>query len=144
VSLSQLHLGQVLDLRGRRDDAKAAYEKVLTFPDESDSHRDARAGLASPFQPPARSQGPTPDLLARFPGTYDNGNGMVLSVTLKETGVLMVARPGRPEGSLEWIEGTRFRVAGASDLFLEFLGAPQVTSVDLTVSGNVIRLPRTQ
>jgi tetratricopeptide (TPR) repeat protein len=142
VSLSQLHLGHVLDLRSRRDEAKEAYEKTLALPDESDSHKEATALLASPFQPPAPHAGPGQEILARFAGSYDNGNGIVLDVRLKETGILMVAQPGKPEGALEWIDGSRFRVAGASDITLEFLGGPQVDALDLKLSGNTIHLPR--
>ncbi len=142
VSLSQLHLGQVLDLKGRRDEAKAAYDKALALPDEEESHKGAGSGLASPFQPPAPKQGPGPDLLARLAGTYDSGNGVVIRVALKDGGILTLAQPGRPEGSLEWIDGARFHVAGAADIVLEFLGQPEVTGLDLTVSGKVYHLAK--
>ncbi len=57
VSLSLLDLGHVLDLRGRRDEAKATYRQCLSMPDESGSHREAQAGLDAPYQPPAKAAG---------------------------------------------------------------------------------------
>jgi hypothetical protein len=47
VSLSQLHLGHVLDRTGRRDEAKEAYRNALALPDESGSHKDAESRLAA-------------------------------------------------------------------------------------------------
>ena len=143
VSLSQLHLGHVLDLRGLREEAKAAYDRTLALPDESDSRKEARELLESPFRLVEKKAGPGADVLSRYAGSYDSGSGVVLNVTVKDGGILTVAQPGKPEGSLEWIDGSRFRVAGAADITLEFLGGGKCTGLDLKVSGKTIHLPRT-
>jgi len=143
VSLSQLHLGHILDLRGRREEARAAYERTLALPDESDSRKEARALLESPFRFSERKAGPGVDVLARYTGSYDSGSGIVLNVALKEGGILTVAQPGNPEGSLEWVDGARFRIFGAADITLEFLGGDHAAALDLKLSGNTIHLLRT-
>ena len=46
---AQLQLGKVYDLLGRREQALAAYRKVLDLPDRHESHLSAREGMATPF-----------------------------------------------------------------------------------------------
>ena len=142
VSLSQLHLGRVFDLMGRRDDAKTAYRETLELPDESSAHRDAKAGLAAPYQMPVRAKGPAPDAMARFAGTYDNDKGLTVEVLLDDNGILKAGQPGKAPAILQWIEGKRFHVSAATEVVLEFVGSPEITALDLTIGTNVIRLPR--
>jgi len=142
VSLSQLHLGHVLDLAGRRDDAKAAYRETLALPDESAAHRDARAGLTAPYQAPVRARGPGADAMARLAGTYDNDKGLTVEVTMDENGILKAGQPGKPPAILQWVEGNRFHITAATEVVLEFVGSPEITALDLTIGTNVIRLPR--
>ena len=41
-----------------------------------------------------------------------------------------------------WIEGAKFRVAGADNFTVEFVGGDTITAADVTVGSNVIHLPR--
>lgn len=142
VSLSQLHLGHVFDLVGRRDDARRAYRETLALPDESPAHRDAEAGLAAPYQVPLRSAGPGPEVMARLAGTYDNEKGLTVLVTLDDQGILRAGQPGKPAGTLQWVEGLRFRVPGANEITIDFVGSTDITALDLSIGTNVIHLPR--
>ena len=142
VSLSQLHLGHVFDLLGRRDDAKTAYRETLALPDESPAHRDAEAGLAAPYQVPVRSSGPGPEVMARLAGTYDNEKGLTVQVTLDDQGILRAGQPGKPAGTLQWVEGLRFRVPAANEITIDFVGSTDITALDLSIGANVIHLPR--
>ena len=142
VALSQLHLGQVYDLSGRRDDAVAAYRQALALADESESHRDATAGLARPYKLPPKRQPPSAEAMARFAGTYDNGKGLSVDATVSE-GVLTITSPGRPSAPLQWIDGSRFRAPGQSEVVFEFIGDSEIKELDVKVGGgDVIRLPR--
>jgi tetratricopeptide (TPR) repeat protein len=142
VGSSQLHLAQVLDLSGRREEATSAYSRALALPDESDSHHEAESGLAAPYEAKAAARGPRPEELARYVGTYDNGNGLIVKVALSNRGMLTAAQPGKSEGALEWIEGSQFRVAGNADLHLEFTGESPATAVDVKVGGLRLHLAR--
>jgi tetratricopeptide (TPR) repeat protein len=138
----ELHLAQVLDLRGERDAALHAYERALALPDEAGSHADAQAGIAAPFRVKAKSPPPDAHTLARFAGQYDNGQGIALRVAIDASGVLTASQPGRPEAPLEWIEGARFRVASANEIVLAFSGEPEVDAVDVTVGPSSFHLQR--
>jgi ketosteroid isomerase-like protein len=142
VSLSLLHLGQVLDSTGRRNEASSAYQECLALPDESGSHKEAESGVATPYIPKPRASAPGAETLARFVGNYDNGAGFVVTIALNRDGVLTAQQPGGPVATLEWIEGVRFRVAALIDTSLLFLGDNEVTGMDVTSSGNVIHLSR--
>jgi len=142
VALSQLHLAQVLDLAGRRDEAKTAYTRTLALADESGSHQEAESGLAAPYEPKAAAEAPKPEELARLTGTYDNGNGIKVLVDLNDQGILTFTQPGELKGVLEWVEGSRFRVAGGSDLGITFTGTGPTASMEVAFSGLNIHLPR--
>jgi hypothetical protein len=142
VSLSQLHLGEVLDLAGGRDDAKTAYRSALALPDVSHSHAEAQAGLATPYVAKPKAATPGLEVLARYAGAYDNQKGLALRVSLSPQGILMVTAPGQPEAALVWLDSARFRTPGQTEIILEFVGSPQVTALDLTLAGKVARLPR--
>jgi len=144
VTLSAVHLGRVLDLAGRRDEALAVYRRALELPDQPTAHDEARAALATPYRMKKRSPGPGRELLARFAGNYDAQQGIALHVALDEQGVLTVSQPGRPAATLIWVEGSRFRVPGPSGIQLEFKGGPEVTSLDLDAGGHLIHLPKTR
>ncbi len=142
VTLSQLHLGQLLDLAGRREDARTAYRKALELPDESQAHQEAQSGLAAPYVLKPRAAGPNRDVLARYAGNYDDQKGFALRFVLNDQGVLTVALPAQPEVALIWLEGARFRMQGRLEIPLEFVGSPEVTGLDLTISGRVVHLQR--
>jgi hypothetical protein len=142
VTRSGLHLGQVLDLTGRRTDAVAAYRRVLDLPDQPPAQAEARAALEMPYTMKARPPAPSRDALARLAGNYQKP-GIAFSVALDERGILTVTQPGRPAAPLIWIEGTRFRLPGPNGYLLDFKGAPQVTGVDVNVAGQLFQLSRT-
>jgi tetratricopeptide (TPR) repeat protein len=142
VGRSQLHLARVLDLQGRRDDAVAAYRRALELPDDSGLHADARAGLDAPFRAKPRTPPPAADVLARYVGSYGNGGGMEVRVATSASGVLTIAPTQGPSGSLEWIAGSRFRVIENTAVVVEFVGAPDVTGLDLQIGGATIHLQR--
>jgi tetratricopeptide (TPR) repeat protein len=142
VGTSALHLGQVLDLSGRREEAKKAYEAALALPDESGSRKAAESGLAGPYQPTPRGEPPKADALARCAGTYAGENGIEIVVAVDDQGVPTLKRKGGSSTSLVWIEGAKFRIAGVDDRTIEFLGGETITGADLTVGSNVIHLPR--
>lgn len=144
VTQSAAHLGQVLDLAGRRDEALAAYRRALDLPAQGSAHEEASAGAAAPFRRKERPPPPSRELLARFAGTYDGGQGIAFRVGLDENGVLTVSQKGRPTAPLLWVEGSRFRVPGATAIVLEFKGGPEVSSVDVDASGLQLHLPKTR
>ena len=144
VTQSAVHLGQVLDLTGRRDDALAAYRRALELPAQGSAHEEARAGLAAPYKRKERPPPPTRDALARYAGTYDGGQGIAFRIGLDDNGVLTVSQRGRPTAPLLWVDGSRFRVPGATSIVLEFKGGPEVSSVDVDASGLLLHLPRTK
>ena len=142
VTKSALHLGQVLDLAGRRDEALAAYRRALELPAQGSAHEEAKSGLAAPFKRKERPPPPSRDVLARFAGIYDGGQGIALKVGLDENGVLTVSEPGRPTASLLWVEGSRFRASDATDIVLEFKGGTEVSSVDVDAGGLQLHLTK--
>lgn len=142
VSTSALHLGQVLDLSGRREEAKKAYQVALDLPDDSGSRKAAESGLAAPYEPVPRAEAPKADALARFAGTYANGNGIEILVAVDDQGVPTITRAGGPATSLVWLEGAKFRVAGMDNITVEFVGGETITAADVTVGSNVMHLPR--
>jgi aminopeptidase N len=142
VSTSALHLGQVLDLAKRREEAKEAYQIALELPDESGSRKAAESGLAAPYEPTPRSAPPTAEALARFTGTYGDGKGAEIVVAVDDRGVPTLQRTGRASTSLVWIEGAKFRLASADHITVEFLGGETVAAAEMTVGSNVIHLLR--
>jgi hypothetical protein len=142
VSTSALHLGQVLDLAGRREEAKKAYEIALELPDEAGSRKAAESGLAAPYAPTPRSEAPKADALARYAGTYANDRGVEILVAVDAQGVLTLQQKGGPTTSLVWSEGAKFRVAGADNLTVEFAGSDAITAADVAWGSNVFHLPR--
>lgn len=50
ATLSRLHAARGLDLAGRRREALAQYQAVLSRPDTYDAHQEARRGLREPYQ----------------------------------------------------------------------------------------------
>jgi aminopeptidase N len=141
VSLSQLHLGYVLDLAGRRDAALDAYQRTLALPDEIDTHRAARAAMRTAYVLPELVSAPLRATLLRFAGDYDNGNGIAVSVHVNEHDVLQMGQ-GAAATSLEWIDAARFRPPGSTSTMIEFSGEPTSTVLILSVGDTVIRLPR--
>ena len=141
VTRSAAHLGQVLDLEGRREQALVAYRRALDLPEQGTAHEEARAGLAAPYRKSERAP-PTRESLAHFAGTYDGGQGIALRVGVDESGILTVSQNQRPTAPLIWVEGTRFRVPGQSGIALEFKGGSEVTSVDVDAGGLHIPLPK--
>jgi tetratricopeptide (TPR) repeat protein len=144
VTRSAVHLGQVLDLSGRREDALAAYRRALELPAQGPAHEEARAGLAAPFKRKERPPPPSRDALARFAGTYDGGQGIALRFGLDENGVLTVSQKGRPTAPLLWVEDSKFRIPGESSIVLEFKGGADVSSVDVDAGGLLLHLPKTK
>lgn len=142
VTRAALHLGFVLDLAGRRDEARAAYRQVLDLPDAG-AHDQARAGLTTPHVVPAPT-GPGRDVLARFAAAYDDGQGVAIDVKLNELGVLVASSPGRPTSGLAWLEGARFVLPARNGMTVEFIGTPEVTGLDITIGGQVLHLARTK
>ncbi len=144
VTQSALHLGQVLDLAGRREEALAAYRRALALPDQGTAHEEARTGLAAAYRKKERSPAPTRDVLARYAGTYDGGQGIAFRVGLDENGVLTVSQAARPTAPLIWVDGSKFRVPGASAIVLDFKGGPEPSSVDVDAGGLRLHLPKTK
>ncbi|HET9158165.1 MAG TPA: M1 family aminopeptidase [Myxococcaceae bacterium] len=144
VTQSAVHLGQVLDLTGHRDEALAAYRRALELPAQGAAHEEARAGLTTAFKRKERPPPPSRDLLARFTGTYDGGQGIALHVGLDDSGVLTVSQAGKPTLPLLWVEGSKFRVPGANSIALEFKGGTEGSSVDVDASGLLLHLPKTK
>jgi hypothetical protein len=137
-----LHLAQVLDIAGRRDEALKTYQTALAMPDESNSHAAARAGLKAPYRFVKKSPPPDASVLTRFAGDYGNGRGLTVHVVLSSAGVLTAAQSGQPAYPLEWVEGARFRIAASSDYTLVFVGEPRAERLDLTIGDLHFELPR--
>ena len=144
VTLSAVHLGQVLDLAGRRNEALAFYRRALELPGQGSAHEEARAGLAGPYRKKEHPPAPSRELLGRLAGTYDGGQGIAFRIGLDENGVLTVSQAGRPTAPLIWIEGKRFRVPGSSGITFEFKGGAEVPSLDVDAGGLVLHLPKTR
>lgn len=142
VGLSQLHLGRVLDLEGRRDEAMAAYERTLALPDVSGSRNAARSGLSAPFRPAKPTTGPAREDLVRLAGTYDNDKGISLTVALNEGGLLTASQPGQAPQTLAWIEGNRFRLLGGEEIEIRFIGEREISSIDVLFQGLTFHLPK--
>jgi hypothetical protein len=134
----------VFDLANRRDEALGAYRRALDLPAQDSAHEEARAGLAAPFKRKVRPPPPSRELLTRFAGTYDGEQGIAFRVGLDENGVLTVSQKGRPTAPLLWVEGSKFRVPGATAIVLEFKGGAEVSSVDVNASGLQLHLPKTK
>ncbi len=142
VSTSALHLGQVLDLSGRREEAKQAYQSALELPDESGSRKAAESGLAVPYAPTPRGTPPSADVLARYAGTFAGPSGMEITVSVDDQGVPTVRQTGGRTAALVWVEGSKFKVAGSDTLSVEFVGGDTVTAADVTAGSIVLHLPR--
>jgi hypothetical protein len=142
VTQSAVHLGQVLDLTGHRDDALAAYRRALELPEQGTAHEEARAGLAAPYKRKEKPPPPSRETLARYAGTYDGGHGIALRIGLDDNGVLTVSQRGRPTAPLLWIDGSRFRAPGATSVVLEFKDGPDVSSIDVDAGGLLLHLPK--
>ena len=142
VSTSALHLGQVLDLSGRREEAKKAYQIALELPDEAGSRKAAESGLAAPFAPTPRGDPPNAEALARYAGTYAGENGIEFQISVDDQGVPTLKQAGGVVAPLVWIEGAKFHVAGRDEITIEFVGGESITAADLTMGSNVIHLPR--
>ena len=140
VTLSQLYLGHVLDLTGRRDAALTAYQRTLALPDAGDAHATARAARETPYRAPTPLAAPSRATLQRFVGNYDNQNGIALSVHLSDQDVLQIGE-GNDGTPLEWLGAARFRLPGTGEL-IEFGGQPPGSVLLFTVGDSVIKLPR--
>jgi hypothetical protein len=137
-----LHLARVCDVSARRAEAIELYQRALALSDENGLHADARAGIAAAYVAKPKAAPPDASSLARFAGTYDNGQVSV-RIALEPSGVLTVTQGGRPPAALEWIEGARFRVAGATEYVFTFTGEPTVTGLDLAIGDATYHVPRT-
>jgi len=144
VTRSAVHLGQVLDLLGRREDALDAYRRALGLAAYGSAHEEARAGLAAPYKRKERPPPPSREVLERYAGTYDGGQGIAFRIGLDDNGVLTVSQRGRPTAPLLWIDGSRFRAPGATSIVLDFKGGAEVSSVDVDASGLLLHLPKTK
>ena len=143
VFLSALHLGQVADLAGRRDEAKGWYSEVLAGRDEQQAHAEARAGLASPYVAKVRAAGPDRRTLAALTGSYAAEGGLSVDVALDADSMLTVGNERNPPVALEWLEGLKFIAPAEGLTFLFAEGAP-CPAVELEANGRVMRMRRTE
>ena len=117
VAASRLHLGEVCDQQGRRDEALGWYRRVLETPDDRGSDAQARALILAPYVPPTP---PPVDSLRRYEGTWVIAGAM--EVTVKTNGGALTIRSDRTgESGLEWVSGARFDVLGRPGASIEFL-----------------------
>jgi hypothetical protein len=81
-------------------------------------------------------------VLARLPGTYEDGTGFTLTIALDADGAPVASLLHQPPAPLAWLEGARFRATARSSVTLELVGAPEASALELRAGGRVIHLPR--
>jgi hypothetical protein len=123
VSLSALHLGQVLDLLGKREDAVAWYEKVLRLPDASGSQKEAAELRVNPYQRPARPSPPGEEMLNRYAGNYTLDNGGTVEIRYEGGTLSFISTlPGlRLRTWLAWTGDPQFRLTAYDSVSLRFV-----------------------
>jgi tetratricopeptide (TPR) repeat protein len=141
VSASQLQLGRVLDLMGRRAEALSAYQQTLSLPDVDGSHQAAQSALITAYALPAGAAGPKREVLLGYAGNYASPSGIALSVQVGSLDLLRFDGAGANNRVLEWIEGSRFRVADSAETLVEFSSEP-VAVLRLSFGKTVIELQR--
>ena len=144
VAECSLHMGEIADLRHRRDEAKRWYSKVvaMTDLDAPQARKEAAALLEKPFTPKPRAVPADPALLARCVGIYASPDGPGGTITLTG-GILTVTTSQGQTLPLAWEEGTRFRVIGMEGLTFDFLGAgPRFTELAVKMGDRVFHLTR--
>ena len=117
---SLLHLGEVCDLQGRREEALGWYRRVLELPDEPGARESARALIREPYASPVP---PPADSLRRYAGDWVMAGSMEFAVRVNEGGGLTVASPRIGESALEWVSGSRFDILSRPGTSIEFLAA---------------------
>jgi len=144
VILSALHLGQVMDLAGRRDEAKRWYAEVLASPDVQSSHVEARAGLAAPFTATPRAERPDPKALAALIGSYEGGGGMKIRVVMDADSTLSAGFAGTPLVPIEWKRELEFRAGEDGAVRLLFSNGTPSPALDIEINGRAFRLERVE
>jgi hypothetical protein len=142
VTRSRIGLGKICDLRKRRDDALDWYREALSGPDEQDLRAEATALLTTPYQIRPKAD---PALLDRCVGAYAMVPGLVVTVTLRPSGILTASTSYGQSFGLEWSEGATFRAAGNGSVVLRFAGGDaRFTDLTLDAPGRVFHLKRKQ
>ncbi len=144
VVLSALHLGQVNDLAGRRDEAQRWYSEVLAGPDAQEAHAEARAGLASAYVAQVRAAGPGRKALAALTGSYAAESGLSVNVAFDADSMLTVGNEDNPPMALEWMEGLKFKTVLAEGITLLFSEGAPCPAIDVDADGRVMHLGRTE
>jgi tetratricopeptide (TPR) repeat protein len=112
-----IHLGEIADLQGRREDAIAWYGKAVHLPNDSGIADQARQFLAAPYRTPIP---PPADSLARYEGTYAVAGVGEYTIRRNGTGRLCIAGPRAPESGLGWLDGSRFAITARDGYTIEF------------------------
>jgi tetratricopeptide (TPR) repeat protein len=118
VAASTLHLGEVCDLQGRREEALGWYRRVLETPDDRGSYAQAQAFIQSPYILPAP---PPADSLRRYAGTWVIAGAVEVTIQVNDGGVLTVMSPRTGESGLEWVSGARFDILERPGASIEFI-----------------------
>ena len=118
VAASALHLGEICDLQGRREEALGWYRRVLELPDEPEAQAQARALTRAPF---ALATPPPADSLRRYAGTWVTAGSREFTVQVSDAGILTVTSPRTGESALDWVSGSRFDVQSRPGTSIEFL-----------------------
>jgi tetratricopeptide (TPR) repeat protein len=143
VTRCEVGLGQVADLRGRRDEAIAWYRKAVARDDGSTAMQNAIEYLKIPFRATPTSAGADPAFLKRCAGTYATPQGLSIVVSVGKSGFLTALVPGEQPFGLRLEEGTRFRAVADEPVTLQFEGGGAAfQEVTIESSGRTFRLQR--
>lgn len=135
VTRSEVGLGQIADLRGRRAEAVEWYRRAAGRGDGSAAMVEAAAYLSTPFSVRSTSAGADPVLLQRCVGSYAMPQGVSVVVSVGKTGFLTVLVPGSRRIGLRLVEGTRFRAILDEPVTLQFEGG-DASFQSLTIDSN--------
>lgn len=138
VPAALLHLGELCDLAGRRDQALGWYRQVLEVPEAAGEHERARALIRASYAPPAP---PGPEVLRRYEGTFVFAGTREYVLRVNENGILTISGPEIPEAGLEWTGGTRFELPTRAGVSLEFAAGKDGSVDRATIRLGSMELP---
>ncbi len=143
VTWSEVGLGEIADLRGRREEAVRWYREALARADGSPALREAAQGLAAPYRPTPPPTALDPALRERCVGTYVMAEGPSLRVSIGRSGVLTVSMAGWPSVGLREVEGSRFRGLGDLPITYDFAGGgARFSQLTIESQGRTFHLER--